>query len=186
VHSTLFSSNTPVCNKQPANDPISIHTPSGAIIHSTHEADLDCPALPPAACHGHIVPQLATQPLLSIGQLCNASCEMTFTTTDITITHNGDNILAGHCMPATKLWHLDIQPSNNQLANAAIGTAKPAELVAFAHATMFSPVLSTLAEALQCGHLLNFSGLTLTMLQQHPLQSIAMLKGHMDQERKHL
>jgi len=73
---------------------------------------------------------------------------VTFTTTDVTITHNGDSILAGHCTLATKLWHLDIQLSSKQLANAAIGTARPAKLVAFAHATMFSPILSTLAEAL--------------------------------------
>jgi len=125
----IFLSTTPVCNKQPANDPIAIHTPSSAIIHSTHEADLDCPTLPPAAHHGHIILQLVIQPLLSIGQLCNASCNVTFTATDDTIIHNGNNILAGYHTPATKLWHLDIQLPSKQLANAAIGTAKPAELV---------------------------------------------------------
>jgi len=60
----------------------------------------------------------------------------------------GDSILSGHHIPATKLWHLDIQPPTKQLANAATGTTKPAELVAFAHVVMFSPVVSTLAEAL--------------------------------------
>jgi len=118
------------------------------MIHSTHEAHLDCPALPPAACHGHIVLQLATQPLLSISQLCNAGCDVTFTATDVTITHKGDSILSSHCTPANKLWHLDIQPPTKKLANVAIGTAKPAKLVAFAHVAMFSPFLSTLAEAL--------------------------------------
>jgi len=60
------------------------------------------------------------------------------------------------------LWNLDIQAEPLQAsANAAIGTAKPAKLVAFAHAAMFSPALSTLAEALQQGYLPEFAGLTL-------------------------
>jgi len=37
----FFSTTTPVCNKRPTTDPIAIHTPSGAILHSTHEADLN-------------------------------------------------------------------------------------------------------------------------------------------------
>jgi len=81
---------------------------------------------------------------------------------------------------------LDIQLPTKQLANAATSTAKLAKIVTFAHAAMFSPVLSTLAEALQCGYLSKFVGLTLATLQQHPPQSIAMLKGHMDQERTNL
>jgi len=166
-----------------ASDPIAIHTPSGAIIHSTHEADLDCPGLPPAACHGHVVPQLATQPLLSIGQLCDAGCDVAFTATNVTIMHNNNIILAGHRTPVTKLWQLNIQPPAKHAANAAMGTAKPADLVAFAHAAMFSPALSTLAEALRRGHLTAFAGLTLERLQQHPPQSIAMHKGHMDQDQ---
>jgi len=45
----FFSPTTLVCNKQQTNAPLTIHTLSGAIIHSTHEAELDCPSLPPAA-----------------------------------------------------------------------------------------------------------------------------------------
>jgi len=45
----FFSTTTPVCNKQPTSAPLTIHTLSGAIIHSMHEAELDCPSLPPAA-----------------------------------------------------------------------------------------------------------------------------------------
>jgi len=56
-----------------------------------------------------------------------------------------------------------------------------ADLVAFAHAAMFSLALSTLEAVLQGRHLPEFSGLTLQHLQQHPPQSIAMIKGHLDQ-----
>jgi len=127
----------------------------------THEADLNCPTLPPAACHGHVVPQLATQPLLSIGQLCNAGCNVAFTASTVTISHDNNVILTGSHTPKTKLWHVNIQPAHQHATNAATSAASPANLVAFAHVAMFSPAISTLAEALRCGHLLEFVGLTL-------------------------
>jgi len=102
--------------------------------------------------------------------------------------------MSGHRTPATKLWNLDIQPPNaGACANAASGTTKPvrgtakaAKLITFAHAAMFSPAVSTLAEALRRGYLPEFVGLTLECLQKYPPQSIPMMKGHMDQERKNL
>jgi len=72
--------------------------------------------------------------------------------------------------------------AHQHAANAATSTASPANLVAFAHAAMFSPAISTLAEALRCSHLPEFVGLTLQQLLKHPPQSIAMIKGHLDQE----
>jgi len=81
--------------------------------------------------------------------------------TNVTIKHNDNIILAGSRTPATKLWQLDIQPLAKHTANAAIGTATLADLVAFAHAAMFSPVVSTMVKAMQCGHLPAFVGLTL-------------------------
>jgi len=162
-----------------------MHTPSGTILHSTHKADLDLPGLPLVAHYGHIVLQLATQPLLSIGQLCDAGCDVAFTTNHVTIKHNNTVILQGHHTAITKLWQLDIQPTGTpmtHMANAAIGSTMPADLVAFAHATLFSPALSTLAKALCQGHLPKFAGLTLKQLCRHPPQSIAMMQGHMDQE----
>jgi len=181
----FFSSSTLVCNKCVALEPIKIHTLSGTVLQSTHEADLDLPGLLLAACHGHVVPQLATQPLLSIRQLCDAGCDVAFTTDQVTIKHNDVVILQGHCTAITKLWELDIQPvapPTTHKANAAVGSATPAELVAFAHAALFSPALSALAKALQSRHLPEFAGLTLQQLHQHPPQSIAMMQGHMDQE----
>jgi len=98
-----------------------------------------------------VVPQLATQPLLSIGQLCDASCNVAFTAEHVTIKHNNTVILQGHCTAITTLWELDIQLTAlppTHCANATIGSTIPADLVVFAHTALFSPALSTLAEAL--------------------------------------
>ena len=157
---------------------------------STHEAELDLPMLPPAARHIHIVPDLASSTLLSMGQFCDAGCTVTFTAAIVEIYHNDTLILVGHRSPATTLWHLSL-PTNpippavsSHTALATVGSATPAALVAFAHAALFSPVLSTLQLALQKGYITNFPGLTATLLRKHPPHSIAMIKGHMDQSRQ--
>jgi len=116
-----------------------------------HKANLALLGLLLTAFHRHIVPQQATQPLLSIGQLCDAGYDMAFTVDCITIKHNNTIILQEHCMHATKLWESDIQPTRttpNHLATTAIGSTTPADLVAFAHMALFSPALSTLTEVL--------------------------------------
>ncbi len=49
-------------------------------------------------------------------------------------------------------------------AHRALGLPTSAELVAFAHATLFSPMLQTLEQALNKGFLTNFPGLDVMSL----------------------
>jgi len=81
----------------------------------------------------------------------------------ITIHHDSSLILLGQQTSATKLWQLDIQPAAQPThwANATIGSTTPTDMVTFAHATLFSPTISTLAKARQHGHLPKFAGLAL-------------------------
>jgi len=71
--------------------------------------------------------------------------------TTIDISYHNQLILQGTHMPHTQLWELDIQPPvcpPMQQCHLAIGQDTVANLVAFAHAALFSPALSTLAKAL--------------------------------------
>ena len=117
---------------------------------STHEADLDLPMLPLAARHVHIVPDLACPTLLSMGQFCDSGCTAIFNADNVTISLDDTVLLTGHRDCTTKLWHLSLPGPDPvpHCANAAIGAATPADLVAFAHAALFSPTLSTLSAAL--------------------------------------
>jgi len=105
----FFTMDTPICNVCPTMQPITIHTPSGVLLKSTHKAELNLPALPLAAQQHHIVLHLATQPLLSISQLCNTGCNVAFTANDITIQHQDNVILCGQWKPGMGLWELDLQ-----------------------------------------------------------------------------
>jgi hypothetical protein len=49
-----------------------------------------------------------------------------------------------------------------------------ANLVAFAHATLFSPALSTLEKALDKGYLINFPGLTPQNLRRHTHHDLSL------------
>jgi hypothetical protein len=172
-------------------------------MYSTHEATLPIPGLPPAARKVHIVPDLASHSLLSIGQLCDAGCTVSFTATDCTIQYDDVVVLHGKRPATTGLWHIDmpdspvpLAPTANgsvgiptpesfvELANGSIGTATPADLVAFDHAALFSPALSTLESALSKNFLTNFPGLTTATLRKHPPHSGATIKGHLDQSRQ--
>jgi hypothetical protein len=144
---------------------------------STHEADLDLSFLPPAARHHvHIVPALASASLISMGQLCDPGCDITFTASTVTVTYNNAIVLIGHRTPMTRLWHFDLKallPPPCSLPcfesdNAAIGSATPAQLVAFAHAALFSPALSTLDMAVHNGFLPSIPGLSPALLCKYP------------------
>jgi hypothetical protein len=151
---------------------------------SNHQVDLQLPNLPPAASNAHLFPALGDTSLLSIGQLCNAGCTATFTSDVVTIHCDGHRSI-----DTNHLWQVNL-PLNNfptpvhQAATALQGN--PSQLVAFLHATLFSPSLTTLATALRNNLLPNIPGLTTQLLYQYPPHSIATAKGHLDQVQKNL
>ena len=185
-------------NVQRTDVPVQIRIPDGTCMESTHHGELDIPALPVAARRAHIVPALTGQSLISIGQLCDAGCDVSFNATSVDIQLQGTPIFSGTRTPDTKLWTLTASPqptvpvtapveqTYNAFANAAVGAPTASNLVTFAHAALFSPALTTLEIALKKGYINNFPGLTATTLRKYPPTSRAMVKGHMDQIRKNV
>jgi hypothetical protein len=175
--------NWPDVNKRPTKHPIHVTNPNGAIMTSTHEGELDFPMLRPEACHANIIPDLQNCSLLSVGQLCDAGYCVHFDAAIVQQILDGDAcVLTGTCNAVNGMWEINALPTTHQANALGIGTA--AELVAIAHATLFSPALSTLENALSHNYLTNFPGLMAPSLCKHPPQSLAMTKGHMDQTRK--
>ena len=174
----FFTTMLLISNLHPATHPIC--NPNGSIMHSTHEARLDLPQLPLLVRWVHIVPDLQSHSLLSIRQLCDADCKATFTRAEVRIHHNGTCILSGQCDPVTQLWHVNVPtrpspislppgiPPAHDECNETIGLPKDSDMVAFAHASLFSPTLSTLAKVLKSNFLTNFPGLTINTLCRHP------------------
>ena len=179
-------------NKQRARNPLTIRNPIGSVMTSTHEAELPIPLLPLAARMAHIVPELRLHSLVSIGTLCDAGCEVIFTTTTVAVRYNNAIVMNGTRTPPG-LWRFVIPVplaatntlERDDVALSTIGYPQAAELVAYSHAALFSPALSTLEKALQRGFVRkNIPGLTAKTLRRHPPRSVATAKGHLDQTRK--
>lgn len=65
--------------------------------------------------------------------------------------HCDDTILEGHRQPDTGLWMVpvEIDPKPKYYLNLVKQPNKTADLVAFAHASLFSPALTTLMKAVK-------------------------------------
>ncbi len=164
-----------------------------------HSVDLLLQKLPPNTRMAHSLPGL-TNNLLSVAVLCNAGCEVLFHPTRCEVTHNGVVILQGwgdshHC-----LWHVPIVDdrwtSNHRIhddnkshpdiaiANSLYNCNNTQQLTRFYHACLFSPVLSTLINAINKGYLKGFPGLTTQQACRHITINNATVKGHIDQTRQ--
>lgn len=139
--------------------------------------------LPHAACIGHIFPEL-NKSLISVKQFCDSGCTVLFTKPKAYVSYLGKIILVATICPTTGLWLVPLSTSPQNACNIVTSPTKLADMVAFSHATLFSPAISTLQQALDNGYITGFPGLTSANLKKFPPQSIAMHKGHMDQSRK--
>jgi hypothetical protein len=128
-----FAVHANLSNIKPNPQPIQVRLPDHNHMYSTHTGELPIPALPSAAQMCHLFPALGNISLVSIGQLCDAGCNATFTSTEATISYNNNIILRGYQDSTTnKLWHLCLppEPTTENVAFAAVNhSATTADLV---------------------------------------------------------
>ena len=148
--------------------------------------------------------------LLSIGELCDAGCTAEFTANELRVLHLNKVVLTGRRTPSTnQLWQVNAPPPpppvaskqelttttptvststtapSKPLALLAVNpSTTPADLVAFAHAALFSPATTTLQKAVDLNYVTGFPGLSSRSLKKHTPVSEATAKGHLDQARK--
>jgi hypothetical protein len=191
----FFTIDAPIYNQRMTDCPIKICAANGGILESMHIGEISVPHLPTQSCSVHVVPGLASMSLLAMGPLCDAGCTIEFTATTVEVKLCDNLVLQGNRTPPG-LWIFQLPtndspvlPDDNSMLpqmNSAIGAPKAAELVVYSHATLFSPAISTLEQALKRGYIRNFPGLTAKTLQRHPPRSVATAKGHLDQVRQNL
>jgi hypothetical protein len=194
----------PVTNQQPTQHGVDVILPDGSSITSTHTALLQLPhILPIGARTAHIFPGLKSGSLISIGQLCDHGCSATFDSTQVRIHYQDKIIMTGTRSHVTNhLWILELDdapisyPSNEpqDILEPSIGTANNlmsydtiAERIAFYHASLFSPVISTWCDAIDNGHFTTWPELSSAQVRKYlPHGSGPMIKGHLHQQRANL
>jgi hypothetical protein len=203
----------PVTNIHPTSTGINVTIPDGSNITSSHTALLRLPpTLPLGARIAHIFPGLKSGSLISIGQLCDHGCTAFFDAKQLRISYNNEIIMTGfRSVDTNNLWLLQLDdhvsgpsasaPSPSQVPNHStphieptIGTANSivsnntlAEQIAFYHATLFSPVISTWCDAIDRNSFTTWPELTSAQVRKYlPEGSIATIKGHLHQQRANL
>ena len=177
MHPTLRVKNKRKAKKE---QQVRVKTAGNNIITSTHTADLDILNLPKEATQTHVIPEHRKHLLLSKGKMCDHGCEACFNATEVIITCNNKTVITGERSDETHgLYVMNYPPTGT--ANFAVNqSAKPADIVAFAHAALFSPAITTLQKALEKNYIA-LPGLTLRSLKKYPPRSKATAMGHLDQ-----
>jgi len=169
---------TNVTNIQAATNPLAVGCANNKTMYSTHTCNIPIPGVSPAACAGHLFPDMDLS-LLSVGLLADDGCTIQFNATKVTVTKNSATILQGFRDPLTGLWMINLDNPN-----VAFKATNNKDLVLFHHASLWSPAASTMQAAIQRGFLRDFPGLTLTSFKKNLPHTIPQAKGHMDQARK--
>ena len=158
---------------------------------ATHQVQATLsPKLSAKAQEGHVLDGLTTGSLVSIGKLCDDDCIALFTKYNVRIVKNGEVIIEGRRNPNNGLYMIPLSPrqptpiaeapKKSLKALSMIRCAKTkADLAAFLHGTLGSPVISTLLRAIKRGHFTHWPGLTEELIRKHLPKSLATAKGHM-------
>jgi len=190
-------------NQSNPASPLSVRQPDGSYLHSNTSTTLPISNnLPLSATEARIIPSLTT-PLMSIGQLCDDSCTAIFLKNQAHILKgpqtdqwlctmpSDETIITGDRDSIDGLWHapLHLQQTNNStLSNHYCHALRPnstiEQRVAYYHACLGSPTLSTWCTAIDSGHLTSFPSLTSSQVRKHFPHSVATYMGHLDQARQ--
>jgi hypothetical protein len=161
--SNFLSTTAPCNNKQEAHVPLSVNMPNGTTIQSSRTCDLLLADLPPQAWKAHILPGLVHNSLISVGQLCDSGCDLTFTQEQVTVSRDGTCVMYGSRDPRSRLWRVDLEKkieTKNVQCNHAHDNSNQKDLINYLHAACFSPVKSTWVAAIKNGHFTLCPGLT--------------------------
>jgi hypothetical protein len=138
-------------------------TPNGTSIQLSHACDLVLTDLPPQARKAYVFPGLVRDSLISVGQLCDNGCDITFNKDTLSIMSNGKFVMTGARDPQSGLWRFNLQNSKTAIqstCNHAHDKINQKELINYLHAACFSPVKSTWIAAIKNCNFTSWPGLT--------------------------
>ena len=186
--------------KQNINNGPAVTLPDNTDIRPSSKGHLNLPGLSPSATNSYIFPDLKSASLLSVGQLCDDGCDVTFTSHDVKAIKNGQEILVGSRNWNDRLWDvkfdnhgnhikspplpIPINPSNNKVNVIIPKDLSLSKLIEFYQGCLFSPAKSTLLKATKNGNFITWPGLTPENVNKFYKETIYTAKGHLDQERK--
>jgi hypothetical protein len=159
MHKYFLTATAPCTSKRAAHIPLSVNMHNGTSIQSSHTCDLLLTDLPPQARKAHVLPDLVHNSLISVGQLCDNRCNVTFKKEVVSVMSNRKCVMLGSCDLHSGLWRIDLRNSKLEIQSAcnhAHDARNQKELINYLHAACSSPVKSTWMAAIKNG---NFTSL---------------------------
>jgi hypothetical protein len=147
--------------------------PNGTTIQSSHTCNLLLTGFPLKARQAHIIPGLVHNSLISVGQLCDNGCSVTFAHDQVTVTKNKECVMRGSQDPKSRLWRVDLKQKFEKheiQCNHAHDNNNQKDLINYLHAACFSPVISTWIMAIKNGNFLSWPGLTEHAVEKTPVK----------------
>jgi hypothetical protein len=148
----FLSAAAPCSDKKAAHVPLSVNMLNGTDIQSSHTCNLLPTDLPHQARQAHILTGLVHNSLISVGQVCDNECSVTFTKDQVTVSRNGKEVMYGSRDPESRLWRVNLkQKIKPEIAqcNHAHDNNNQKDLINYLHAACFSPVKSTCIKAIK-------------------------------------
>ena len=166
-------------------------------MQATHEATVPLSTfLSNDAQRGHILDNLQTGSLISIGKLCDDDCIALFGKYNLKVFKDGQIIVRGTRNQTNGLWNIPLNsalprtqsssPDDHLACSAIRNDATQQDLAGFYHGTAFSPLPSTFLRAITKGHFATWPGLTTTLVKKHLVKSMATSKGHMRLQQQNI
>ena len=136
--------------KQLQNGPVA-QLPDNSFVKATHEGILNIhPGLSDEVKKVLIYPQVTNKSLLSVSQLTNDYCKVFFDDTKAIIMKANKLILTGTKNPNDNLYDISLPSQRTNKINFIMRKDKTkTDLTKFYHATLFSPLISTLNKAIR-------------------------------------
>jgi hypothetical protein len=161
--------------------------PNGTTIQSSHSCNLLLTDLPHQARQDHILPGLVHNSLISVGQLCDNECSVTFTQDQVTVSKTGKDVMYGSRDPKSRLWRVNLKQKMKPeivQCNHAHDNNNQKDLNNYLHAACFSPVKSTWIKAIKNGNFSSWPGLNEHNVEKYLSKSTSTSKGHLNQQRQ--
>jgi hypothetical protein len=190
--SHFLLANAKCSNKKSTTTPLEVRLPNGNTITSTHTETLNMPSLPPAAIRSYILPGLAQHSLLSVGQMCDSGCSVTFTASNVTVTNGQSTILTGQRDKEPSLWRVPLYPAppinvGQEHSDHNVYEQKSIQdTIPYLHACCFMPVSDMWLKSIQNGHFATWPSVTVENVRKYLFKSDATAKGHMNQIRQNI
>ena len=183
THTLLRLSDSTGLQDAPTHSSITVRLPNSTEISSMTTKFLILPHLPHKIL-AHIFPdKMLDTSLISISNLCNMGCEATFTQNTCQVTYRNNIVLSTAKLISDNLWHIPL-PVSHPVANTTILLTSDKNFVAFAHAALGSPSISTFIRAVKLGYLIHWPRLTVDIINNHLPHTLSTAQGHLNQQRQ--